>query len=73
MQKDSSSGDTIENPADRSRRPVKFMGMDNLTRDGNARRGFRRASIPIRRRILALAGNKITLMFHYPIRLIPNT
>jgi hypothetical protein len=55
-------GDTIE-----IRRPVteawvKFMGMDNLTRDGRPQTWIRAGtSIAIERRIATLAGNKITL------------
>ena len=55
-------GDTIE-----IRRPVtaewvKFMGMDNLTRDGKPQTWIRAGtSIPIERRIAAISGNKITL------------
>jgi hypothetical protein len=55
-------GDTIE-----IRRPVtaawvKFMGMDNLTRDGRPQTWIRAGStLPIERRIAALTGNIITL------------
>jgi len=55
-------GDTIE-----IRRPVtsawvKFMGMDNLTRDGQPQTWIRTGAIlPIERRIAAISGNKITL------------
>jgi hypothetical protein len=54
--------DTIE-----IRRPVtaawvKFMGMDNLTRDGKPQTWIRAGtSIPNERRIAAISGNKITL------------
>jgi hypothetical protein len=57
-----SAGDTIE-----IRRPVtaawvKFMGMDNLTRDGQPQTWIRAGTvIPIERRIAAISGNKITL------------
>ncbi len=57
-----SMGDTIE-----IRRPVttawvKFMEMDNLTRDGRPQTWIRAGTtIPIERRIAAISGNKITL------------
>lgn len=41
---------------------VKFMGMDNLTRDGQPQTWLRAGTvIPIERRITAISGNKITL------------
>jgi hypothetical protein len=55
-------GDTIE-----IRRPVtaawvKFMGMDNLTRDGQAQTWIRTGTtLPIERRIAGIAGKTITL------------
>jgi hypothetical protein len=55
-------GDVIE-----IRRPVteawvKFMGMDNLTRDGKPQTWIRAGSvIPVERRVAAISGNKITL------------
>jgi hypothetical protein len=55
-------GDTIE-----IRRPVtaawvKFMGMDNLTRDGKPQTWLRTGTtIPIERRIAAVSGNRIIL------------
>lgn len=55
-------GDTIE-----IRRPitdawVRFMGMDNLVRDGKRETWLRvGATIPIERRIAVISGNKITL------------
>ena len=55
-------GDVIE-----IRRPVteawvKFMGMDNLTRNGKPQTWIRAGGvIPIERRIAAVSGNKITL------------
>ena len=55
-------GDTIE-----IRRPVtaawvKFMGMDDLTRDGKPQTWIRAGTtLPIERHIAAISGNKITL------------
>lgn len=55
-------GDTIE-----IRRPVtaewvKFMGMDNLTRDGKPQTWIRVGTVlPIERRIVAISSNRITL------------
>jgi hypothetical protein len=55
-------GDTIE-----IRRPVtaawvKFMGMDNLTRDGQPQTWIRTGTtLPIERRIAAISGNTMTL------------
>ncbi len=57
-----SAGDTIE-----IRRPVtaawvKFMEMDNLTRDGRPQTWIRpNTTIPIERRIAGVSGNRITL------------
>lgn len=56
------AGDVIE-----VRRPVtaawvKFMGMDNLRRDGQPQTWIRAGSLlPIERRIAAISGNRITL------------
>jgi hypothetical protein len=55
-------GDTIEIQRPVTVTWVKFMGMDNLTRDGKPQTWIRTGtSIAIERRIAALAGNKITL------------